>query len=253
MSRMDDAIIKGGITADKARRPAVGFTLIELLVVISIIALLIGILMPSLGSARRSARSIQCASNLKQVAIALEIYGNENKDFYPPRGEPRWPARLQEYYQTTQILICPEDQPQPRDPNLTRQAAASLDAWYDNSPRSYITNGWNYIFHVRVGPNTWEEGSLKRSWITNPSETVTFGEKRTDSGHFYMDAFEGANGNNFTELEEARHGGAGSTGLGFANYCFVDGSVHSYKSLATHTPINLWSAVPAYRDLTPNN
>ncbi|QQE13224.1 DUF1559 domain-containing protein [Planctomycetota bacterium] len=60
-----------------------GFTLIELLVVISIIALLIGILLPALGSARSAARKIQCASNMRQVAIAMVTYTAENNGFYP--------------------------------------------------------------------------------------------------------------------------------------------------------------------------
>src|SRR5688500_5349081 len=57
------------------------FTLVELLVVIGIIALLIGILMPVLGRARRAAYDAQCLSNLKQLSTAMIMYANENKGY----------------------------------------------------------------------------------------------------------------------------------------------------------------------------
>lgn len=65
------------------RRTASAFTLIELLVIIGIIALLIGILLPVLGHARKAARQTSCLSNLRQVYLATFMYTLDENDWLP--------------------------------------------------------------------------------------------------------------------------------------------------------------------------
>jgi prepilin-type N-terminal cleavage/methylation domain-containing protein/prepilin-type processing-associated H-X9-DG protein len=66
-----------------SRRQNKAFTLVELLVVIGIIALLISILLPSLGKAREAARRVVCLSNLRQVHLSLMYYANDYRDQIP--------------------------------------------------------------------------------------------------------------------------------------------------------------------------
>lgn len=88
--RMSPGLAQHGcVTAmpNQYKHPA--FTLIELLVVISLIAMLIGILLPALGAARESARGAVCKSNVRQMALALTIYATEQRDMLVPLYQPQ--------------------------------------------------------------------------------------------------------------------------------------------------------------------
>ena len=65
-----------------------GFTLVELLVVIAVLAILAGLLLPALASARNKARKVECLSNLRQLVLASTVYSNEFDGAYMPCA--RW-------------------------------------------------------------------------------------------------------------------------------------------------------------------
>jgi len=66
------------------------FTLVELLVVIATVAVLMGILIPALSSARRSTRKIVCLSNLRQIGVSIHLYSGDNSGYMPfgPKAPP---------------------------------------------------------------------------------------------------------------------------------------------------------------------
>ncbi len=100
------------------------FTLFELLVVISIIALLIGILLPALGTARHAARTAQCASQMHQIALGYAIYGNDNRGIGVPGRMPNVAPQL---YNVGNGVV-----------------------W---RPRWFVTMGASAGFHAFIAPN----------------------------------------------------------------------------------------------------
>ncbi len=159
-----------------------GFTLIELLVVISIIALLVAILLPSLQKARRQARAIHCASNLHALGHSLQIYASEYNSAIPRDidgsqgqqlpypvpllrslqmeiyNEPHELARRPYYQQFLEmkVLQCP-DFPQDNTDGFGR--------FLLEQPVDYVTNG----FAVRYIPDGRDtqlpEPDLKARWV----------------------------------------------------------------------------------------
>jgi len=167
------------------QRGRVAFTLIELLVVIAIIAVLAGILMPSLASARQLARKAVCSSNLRSMQAALSLYLEDNNRAYFPYQEMRpdgtlwyWGfepsnsgategtrpldlarARLAPYFTNSgKMKICP---------NVPREASYF-------KPKFGLA-GYGYAINYQMLPDV-GGGSVRFDQITRPSETVAWAD-----------------------------------------------------------------------------
>jgi len=104
------------------QRTVKAFTLIELLLVIAVIGILAALLLPALGKSRDKAKAASCASNLRQIGVAINLYADDYNDYYPPgfvNGVGDWPLFIARYLvksQTTygagpinssKAVICP--------------------------------------------------------------------------------------------------------------------------------------------------
>ena len=186
------------------------FTLIELLVVISIIALLIAILLPALGAARRSARSMQCASNQRQMAIATMSFEADHHGYIPIAGKiwdttpdqiPQMkydrqgrglplPAVLADYMSlgfdiSTKIkveqqqqdldrmkpFLCPLQNEIPNNAKYLEIVAINYDG-----PRSLVSFGFNEALFGKHAANTRLAGKISR--VSDASSTVVFGDAK---------------------------------------------------------------------------
>lgn len=160
--------------------PRGGFTLVELLVVIAILSLLMTILLPALSQARHQARRAACASNLRQVGVAIHLYADDFDNMIPfgPSGRPVTGSNfytvtgnvtsllsledgapvglgllLQSYLaEQPTVLFCPgADQPSEAREQLARvgSSQAQSDFYYRHASVALLS-GTPRAFHVRL-------------------------------------------------------------------------------------------------------
>jgi len=87
-----------------------GFTLVELIVVIAILVVLVSILLPHPYGNGEKARQIQCTSNLKQLALAMQIYAQDKGSQYPGIDGSGWVKKIAPYVgNSTDMFVCPCD------------------------------------------------------------------------------------------------------------------------------------------------
>ena len=127
------------------RRGRRGFTLIELLLVLGILTMLLAMMLPSLRSARERAQDVACMSNLRQVAMGLTMYADEQGKL-PQRynwADPdhRWgydDHLLREGMAAEGVFVCPRH-PESRYAEPTHSAPSyGMNWYYDNMPLAVV-------------------------------------------------------------------------------------------------------------------
>ncbi len=85
------------------------FTLLELLVVMGIIAILVSLLVPAISLGREKARRIKCVGNLRQIGMALRIYGNDNEERFPDGNNAAGLGKLVRdgHLKSVRVFRCP--------------------------------------------------------------------------------------------------------------------------------------------------
>jgi prepilin-type N-terminal cleavage/methylation domain-containing protein len=112
-----------------------GFTLIELLIVVSIIAVLAGLLFPALSMVKKQVNVVKCSSNLRQIALAIEVYRQQNEDRFPyflmsgHAGDPGT-ANLMAMDMPAKIFQCPFDKTHGQTKTMGRRTTGG---WTDLS------------------------------------------------------------------------------------------------------------------------
>jgi prepilin-type N-terminal cleavage/methylation domain-containing protein/prepilin-type processing-associated H-X9-DG protein len=243
-----------------------GFTLIELLVVIAIIAILAAILFPVFAKAREKARQVSCASNLKQIGLAITQYTQDNDEILPPgeyddaSGTQSWRLIVQPYVKSKAVFQCPDNPSK----NLTDNDYDNGANTFDGIPPSYEVN--NYTPSQTGGQNNVNatgspaqpgpfSGTSALAQIQAPATTIAVAESTARWPNINLNqtgTFDCASGclNSSYPFNGNGAGGvlfAGHTGR--SNYLFCDGHVKAFAPLATalaseggsNASANLWT------------
>jgi prepilin-type N-terminal cleavage/methylation domain-containing protein/prepilin-type processing-associated H-X9-DG protein len=160
------------------RTPA--FTLIELLVVIAIIAILAAILFPVFSGAREKARTITCASNLKNLGAAVLMYAQDYDERLPlsatvltiPPFYANWHDIIDPYVKNKQIWLCPSSGIPPTDSNGKATSHFGYNAFY--------LNGLSLDFS-----NFLTAGGVSLGAISEPAATVLLTDARASKAKSY--------------------------------------------------------------------
>lgn len=225
----------------KDRQVKAGFTLIELLVVVSIIALLVGILIPSLSSAKEAARSVSCKSNQRSLSLAVHMYMDESDGSYPAAwviDNPISVAWCGGYYKTDGVKYMDVTMG-PLWPYLQEKKIARCSS-FTPSKVKYTGSGEISGFGINAqyvagdpGPpydmTIWAKPARSTD-IKRPAETVIFADcakpENTPNIHneeifiYHENPYDGAWGTTYGRTTHFRHQDR-------ANAAFCDGHVDS--------------------------